>query len=357
LVVSNLKKVRACSNCGTPRAISKEERWQDNGIISVFRPGTPALRDIFYEVSGFNDLIENIEGVIGRSMDHIVLEARRNEVLPYLQDYFSGITGLAVRVAGRRLVYKTVAGLGAVYGFGHFEVKDIKRGHSVSVYGENVYNTNMLAGDLAATFNAVERLPASISVEENGNGVLCTISIGTEPGKELTSRFVEEFVPPKPGSVQFDRCPECGVPMYLKNVRFDKEKGSITDTVTGRRMIFITMSNIEALLRELQLELGEEITSTILRAQKDYTRNTVKVEEIEEGYLSVRQFFGIRGMGNLVKYELDGNRLEAKVENARPNLLVVGLLHGMFEIVTGKNSQVEYSLEDDGTVTVLVEAD
>lgn len=351
-----MKKVKTCSSCGTPREIYKEERWQDNGTILVFRPGTPPLRDIFYEVSGFNYLIEHIEAIIGRSIARIVFEGRRLEVLPYLETYFSGTRGFAVRLAGRRLVYDTVANLGAVFGFGHFEVKDIQRGKSFSVYGENVYNNNSLAGDLAATFNALERKPASMVIEEYGKGILCTVSVGEEPEESITSRMVEEFAPAKPGSVGFQMCSVCGVPMYLRDVNFDRENGCITDTTTGRRMIFLTMSNIEAILRELQAELGEEITSEILEAQKDYTKKTVNKEEIVEGHPSVRQFFAIRGMGNLVKYELKDNRLSAELENARPYLLAVGLLQGMFEILTDKDSGLDYSLEDDGTLKVLVEA-
>jgi hypothetical protein len=356
-VVVSVKKPKVCQECGMPRDVAKENRWQNDGTISSFRTGprVPVQRTLYYEVDGLNDLFMNIEKLIGQPISLIVAEGRRKNINEYLEEYFSGLRGVAARSIGRRTVYNTIAKLGAIFGLGHFEVRDIRKGRYVKVYGRDTYSIPLLSGDLMAAFNAVERLPASVDVEVENEGLIFTVSRSEEPEEEISSRLETPFIPTKPGSIQFERCKSCGAHIDMKHTRFDLDRGVITDETTGRRMTFTGMSNFEAILRELQVELGEEIILSILTAQKDYTKSTVQRDEIATE-ADVRHFLAIRGMGNLIGYELDNGRLEAEIDNARPYTLVIGLLHGIFELLTGKEGKVDYSLAGDGTLTVIIGA-
>ncbi len=141
----------------------------------------------------------------------------------------------------------------------------------------------------------------------------------------------------------------------MKDVIYDYEEGIITDKKTGRRMTFLSTSNMEAIFREFELELGEEIIPVILEAQKDYAKNTLRSEEITSEN-DVRYFFALRGLGELIDYDLNDNRLEVKMENAYPYLLVVGLLHGMFEIITGRAGNLSYAEDEDENLLISIEA-
>jgi len=352
-----VKRVKVCPECGVPKDISKENRWQDNGAILTFSGGNEIVRErsAFYEVAGLNELFQNIEASIGKSIFRIIVEARRKDTLGFLEEYLSGIKGVFARSVGGRIVYNGVATIGATFGLGRFEVQDIKRGEYFTVYCRNVYSVPLLAGDLAAAFNAVERLPAAVDVKEVEGGLLCTISRGEESETSLSSRLEPEYVAPKPGSIHFDRCTKCDTPLYMKDVIYDYEEGIITDKRTARRMTFLSTSNMEAIFREFELELGDEIIPVILEAQKDYARNTLRGEEIASES-DVRSFFAIRGLGELIDYDLNDNRLEAKIENAYPYLLVVGLLHGMFEILLGRKGKVSYTMDEDENLMTSIEA-
>jgi hypothetical protein len=351
-----VKKVKVCPECGVPKEISKENRWQNSGAILTFDGSKEIARErsSYYEVAGLNELFQNIEGLIGKSIFHIVAEARRKDILGYLEEYLSGLRGILARSIGGHMVYKSVATIGATFGLGRFEAQDIKRGEYFSVYCRNVYSVPLLVGDLTATFNAVERLSATVYLKEVKDGLLCTISRGEED-ETISSRLKAEYVAPKPGSIHFDRCTRCNTPLHMKDVVYDYEEGIITDKKTGRRMTFLSTSNIEAIFRELEVELGEEIIPIIIEAQKDYAKNTLQSEEIA-GESDVRNFFALRGLGNLIDYDLNDNRLEARMENAYPYLLVVGLLHGMFEILTGREGEISYAEDKDESLLISIKA-
>jgi hypothetical protein len=352
-----MKKVKVCPECGVPKGISKENRWQDNGAILTFNSDKVTVRErsAFYEVAGLNELFQNIEALIGKSIFRIIVEARRKDTLGFLEEYLSGMRGVFARSIGGRVVYNSVATIGATFGLGHFEVQDIKRGECFTVYCKNVYSVPLLAGDLAATFNAVERLPATVDLKEVEGGLLCTISRGEEEETVLSSRLEPVYIAPKPGSIRFDRCTKCDTPLYMKDVVYDYEQGIITDKHTGRRMTFLSTSNMEAIFREFELELGEEIIPVILEAQKDYAKKILRWEEIaSESYL--RDFFAIRGLGKLIDYSLNDNGLKVKMENAYPYLLVVGLLHGMFEILSDREGKLSYAEDEDENLLISIEA-
>ncbi len=349
-----MKKVKLCPECGVPRRISKENRWQDNGAILTFDRDKVRERSAFYEVAGLNEFFRNVEALIGESMFRIIVEARRKDVLGFLEKYLSGMRGVLARSLGGRIVYHNVATVGATFGLGHFEVREVKRGEYFTVYCRNVYSVPLLAGDLMATFNAVERLPAAIDIKEVEGGLVCTVSRG-ERDETISSRLEPVYVAPKPGSIRFERCTRCDTPLYMKDVVYDYGEGIITDKHTGRRMTFLSTSNMEAIFREFEQELGEEIMPVILEAQRDYAKKTLRGDELAS-QSDVRDFFAIRGLGELVGYDLKDNRLEVRMENAYPHLMVVGMLHGMFEIVTGREGKLSYTRGDGESLLVSIEA-
>ncbi|MBN2028444.1 MAG: hypothetical protein JW854_16965 [Actinobacteria bacterium] len=349
-----MKKIKVCAACGVPREISEGSRWESDGTISALR--TPGQRSLFYEVEGIDSLFRNIGEIVGQPVNRIVAEGKRKNTLDFLEGYFSGLMGMLARTIGRRRIYMTIADLGAAFGYGHFKIMDVKRGEYVKVFGRNIYSLPLLTGDLLATFNFTERLPASVIVEEKEGGQIITIKQGEKPEEELSSRLEPVLVVPKPGDIHFDTCASCGAPIDLKSWDFDVEAGVITDNTTGRRMASMGIDQVDAVLRELQEELGEEIIAFILQAQRDYIKSNLGADEIGGGYSYLRHFFALRGMGNLVSYEFDGSRLEAIIENARPPLLVAGVMYGVFESLSSVAGKLDYSLLDDGTLEIKVMA-
>lgn len=346
--------IKVCSYCCVPEEISKGSRWENSGIITAL--ATPGQRSFWYEAEGFNTLFRNIEELVGLPIDRIIIEGKRKNSLEYLQDFLSGIRGFLARAFLRRKVYNSISDLGAIFGYGHFEVLDIKKGEHVRIYGRNIYSMPLLMGDLMATFNAVEGLSADIKVEEESGGFIFIITPGETPEVELSSRLKVEALPLKPGNIDFKWCPRCGVPLDLMEFKWDLEEGTITNDNTERQIASLGMEHIDAVFRELEAELGEDIARIIVTAQRDYAKQALTKEELEGGSRYFNRFFALRGMGNLVQFDMSDNAFAAVVENARPPLMVAGILQGIFEARSESESTCDYKRGDDGTLTVSVKA-
>lgn len=349
-----MSKIKVCPECGVPKILSNGNRWESNGSITA--TVTEGKRGFFYEAGGFIGLFSNLEKSTGMSIDRIVSEGNRKNSVEYLQGLFSGFKGSLVRTLFHNRVYESITNLGTIFGYGHFEMMDIRRGKSVTVYGRNIYCTPMFLGDLMGTFNMMENLPAKVEIKEEGLGYVIKVSEGEKPEEELTSRLQAAPMRMKPGDIAYKRCPACGLPTEFGNLEFDFEEGVITDKVTGRRMTTTGMEQIVAIFRELEAELGEDIVRAILDAQRLYVRGALGREEVEQGYPYLRRFLAFRGMGNMVNYDLRSDGLDAVVENASPTLLLAGMLQGIFELMSGRESACEYRLREEGTLEVAVKA-
>jgi len=116
------------------------------------------------------------------------------------------------------------------------------------------------------------------------------------------------------------------------------------------------MEHIDAVFRELEAELGEDIARVIVQAQRDYTKHALAEGELEGGSRYFNRFFALRGMGNLVQFDMNDDAFSAVVENASPPLMVAGILQGIFEAKSDRESTCDYKRGDDGTLTVSVKA-
>jgi hypothetical protein len=343
---------RLCPFCGVPRVFAKGNSWNDDGTIT--QANNPDHRLFFYEADGLDQLFQRIERLIGLPLDRIIVEGKRKGSLEYVQNVYPGYKRALLRIF-RRKVYQGIADLGAIFGLGHYELLDFSKGEYIKVFGRNIYCLPMFSGDLIAVFNYVEGLPADLSIEERGGGYEVTVVRGKEY-EELVSRLDMVKYTRKPGDVGHERCPECRVPLDLKEYEWDLEEGVITDTVTGRHMVFSGPRELDSIMHELESELGGEIGETIIEAQRLYIKETLQQKEFEQSSRYIFRQFAKRGLGNLVTFDVKRGSMKAVVENAIAPLLLTGILQGIYELTTGDRSAVEYDMADDGTLRVTVTA-
>lgn len=349
-----MAKLKTCNNCGVPREFSRENSWNSDGSITQTK--NPDHRMIFYEAEGVNRLLVNIEELLGVPLDRIVMEGKRKSTYDYLQGMFSGIKLVVIKAFLRRKVYETISGRGSLLGYGHYELLDFKPGEYLEVYGSNVYSLSLFGADIAAVFNVVEGLPAKVSWEDRDEGLLIRVVPGAEVDEEIATRLVRVVLPRKPGDISYERCPLCAIPVDFKGFTWQLEKGTITDDATARRMAILGAEGIESIFRELEAELGEELSKTIVEAQRRYIVETLQREEVRQDPSYLTRQLALRGMGNLVRFDLGGDRLEAVVENALPPLLVAGMLQGIFDLLRGEGSRCSYERDGGGTLSLTAES-
>ncbi|MBN1289652.1 MAG: hypothetical protein JXA49_08460 [Actinobacteria bacterium] len=349
-----MAKSKNCSYCGVPEAFHNDVQWNSDGTIH--QKWNPDHRRFFYETSGLDLLFKNLKELLGDTIDHIVVEAVRKTTYDYFESLLSGIKGQAIRALPRKKMYEKVADMGSTFGIGRLELMDVKRHEYVKIRGRNVYSTLLHKGDLVGIYNSIEGVPADINVEENGDSCFFTITADDKSSGDLSERLERIVLPRKPGNLDFKKCPGCGLPLYLTDCAWNIEEGVITDNKTKRNMSLIGPEGLDAVFRELEEELGEDIPRTIVDAQRRYVVETFKPTELgyEAGNLSF--LLALRGMGNLVQFILGDDLMQAVVENADPPLMVAGMLEGFFELITVKKSTSEYIAGDDGTLEIRVKS-
>ena len=246
------------------------------------------------------------------------------------------------------------ADLGALMGYGHYELRDWRKGEFIKVYGENIYCLPLISADLIATFNFIEGLPADLQIKDYDGGKLITVKRGERFERAGLPSLEYRKIPRKPGKVALERCPECDLPIDLKKSSWSTEKGTIVDNESGRNMVLMGPNEIDSIFLALEAELGEEVNRAIVEGQCRYVREELQERETSRGGRFLARQLALRGMGNIVRFEMGEGRLRAEVENASPYLMVAGLLKGIFEALAGVRSDCDYQLADDGTLSVEV---
>jgi hypothetical protein len=345
--------IKRCAECGVPRIIAKQHVWGDNGTI--IQADNPGYRLVYIEVGVLERIFENVQELLGMNIDRMIIEGKRKAALDYLLRMLAGFKGFIVRHLARRQAYEMIATLGTALGYGRFEVLGFKHGKEVRVFGKNIYSIPLMYGDLKATFNAVEGISAKLDFEPERDGYLITLQPGEE-AIELVSRIEHKKAPQKPGDLRFERCPRCGVPLDIGRLSWDEKEGTISDTIYHRRIAIIDPEGIESVFRELESELGEDISQTIIDAQRLYALHAKKNGTAQSDAQDIVMELALMGMGNIVKYDTRDNVMEAVVENSPLPLLVLGTLQGIFDYSMGRESSCEYRREDDGTILAKIEA-
>jgi hypothetical protein len=200
----------------------------------------------------------------------------------------------------------------------------------------------------------VEGLPADLQIKDYEQGKLITVRRGEQYDTKRSSPVEYRRIPRKPGAVHLERCPECDLPIDLKKSSWSPEMGTIVDNESGRNMALMGPNEIDSVFLALEAELGEEVNRAIVEGQCRYVRGELQERETSQGGNFLARQLALRGMGNLVEFKMGEGALRAEVENAGPYLMVAGLLKGIFEALSGLDSDCDYHLAGDGTLSVEV---
>ena len=111
---------------------------------------------------------------------------------------------------------------------------------------------------------------------------------------------------------------------------------------------------IDAIFSDLENELGEDIPRMAVESQRRFVRNgPYMVSEITNED-DMRRELAVRGLGEL-KYLKTGKKgVQMTLEHATMHLWVAGLTQGLYELVFGEESEVEWELSEDARLEVNV---
>jgi hypothetical protein len=172
--------------------------------------------------------------------------------------------------------------------------------------------------------------------------------------KEWLKRRRYDF---KPGEIAYERCGRCGIPLEVTHLAWDLEEGTVHDPESGRRMALIGPYAMDAVLQDLESELGGSIPEAVVEAQRRYVRSRVEGGQWRRGGATFNRLTALRGLGNITWFEADERHLSVRIQNSCMPLLVLGMAQAIYESAMNKEgSTYAWKISEDGDFefTILI---
>ena len=297
--------VKVCNECGVPYAVSKDLVWHRNGVITQAKD--PDHRMIFYESDNLDNLLLGIEEIIGVPIEHIAVESKRREVKQYVENLLPTAVRKIARYGGLGLMIRKLSRVGKAYGYGNVRLADrrvrFNEDDFVTMVVDNPHSILFYCGENLGAWEAIDGRECRVRYEEITAGTFeVTNYIGQHP-IELSERLQEPDYGYKEGDLHFERCPRCLIPLDVADCRWDLELGTINDPATGRRMAIFGPAGFEAILDDLEAELGEAIPEAVIEAQRRYVERTLVGGDLGKGTEAYKGRFDNKTFLNLALIE------------------------------------------------------
>jgi hypothetical protein len=347
-----------CPECGVPQQISSTRTWLNNG--DIVQTGNETHRACFIETESLDPIYTSLSTLLGLPIDRLVIDlaGKGNG------DYVRAITPKNVIEMLRdgtlpaETMMKAMHMVAGFSGYGKYELVDFKNEGDpddyVTIRVANPYSLLLVCGSVKGAIEVIaDRGHGTCEWEETAPDTYdITIGIGGEHEEELDERFKIEEYKHQDGNIELERCATCSAPLALREYQWDIDEGITRNSRTGRRMALVGPYVLDPLFRELEKELGEDITSMTIEAQRRYTRNGMySIDEIsDQGDLKTQ--LALRGFGNLQEIEMSKKGLHMRIANAANYLLTAGMVQGLYEDGFGMDSNIDWGLSDEGVLEV-----
>jgi hypothetical protein len=347
---------KLCPACGASKRVNKEHDWLSNGTI--VQRENPDHRMIFIETDNLQSTFTVAEEIINMSIERIIVEAKRRATYDFVNSTLPGIVKAIIRVVGMRPVVSNIEALGSVMGYGNIKLVDLHHRYGKEDYAKisikEPYSVPLFCGDLAGAFNAIRQRQVAVEYEEVApDEYLVTGHVSAHP-VELQDRLKPRAYQHKPGDISYDRCSKCGGPMELSEYRWDMDRGVIENRTNGRRMALLGPASLDAVISELEEELGETIPAAVVEAQRRFIMSGFySLEEVASEEL-FRSQLAIRGLGNVSELQWGEGGLRFRLQNPCLCPVIAGMALGFFEMASGGRNHVEYEQAEDGDLVVEI---
>lgn len=375
-----MEEIELCPRCGIPSLIGRELRWGDNGVIAV--ADSPQNRMVLFESNVIDKIFTGMEEMLGRPVRPMVIESRRRETRRFIERSFPfevrntlliGDTGTGtgaspftkvISGALRRLrkeLSQRVVGVGKVFGYGDIVLSEGWDGEDEHPWRSFVirrpYSLTLWMADVLGTVEAFEGMDMRVESERVGDDAYL---VRVRPGAhelELAGKLRRRRYRFKPGGIEFERCPGCGVPVDISCYRWDLGEGTITAADTSRRVAVLGSQAIDAVFWDLEEEYGLEVFEAAVEAHRVFVKSRVSREMVSGLARSLPTLTALRGLGYVTRLEGGGGGVEITIRNACLPYLLVGMAKGLYELLAGaKSSRHRWDFTEDGDLRLAVYA-
>lgn len=289
-----------------------------------------------------------------------IIEFQRNAAIDVIDNALRGpLKAVRWTSPGKKLTVGIFCRLAVWSGQSYARTVLYKSGELGEAIVRNPFNRELMAAIIVGAFESLERKPFGHTWKNvEGDDV---ISIWPEPSRpDIAERLVHAHLPTKKGNRSYPRCPWCGAPSVL-NLKWYPDEGKIMDTRHGVRMAFLDCHTTRVVFRELAKELGDDIYPIIIDAQWAFSLRYLREEFLGGGdvggtvdrdtfYTQVLDTMTLRGLGNMLSHEIEGDTLNVVVENPFEEHCLAGMFSAMYMLGEGKPAKVSWRELDPSTL-------
>jgi hypothetical protein len=351
-----MSDIKLCPECGVPRNISKHNTWLSNGTI--LEDNDPDHRVVFIENDSLRDAFAGVEKILGISIEHIIVESQRRSTYESVIRTLPVPLKLLVRYTATGLIARYLKKSGQVNGKGAIEITSFQRrkgkGDYIKLRIREPFSLAHFCGNFAGAIEGVDKREVNVTYEELApDEYELTAHMSAHP-RGLQERLQRKAPHYKPGDIELARCGTCGVPAVISDYEWLWDRGLIVNKKSGRRMIVVSTATQDAIMDELIAELGDAVTQAMVDAQRSLVASGFFSTDEIKGTDDFRTQFAYRGLGNIVEIDFDQDHLHVRIENPCLQPMVVGLIQGLYEGASGRQSNLEWEATADGDLVVDV---
>ena len=350
--------MRFCRKCGVPLVVGKDLVWKDNGIIVQRRD--PDHRIIFMESENLDGLFQYIEKSIGSPIEHIIIESVRREARRYVENSIPALlTKLGHRLSATLIIDKTVD-IGHGFGMGQIEIVEkhfsTKGNDYMTVEIIQPRSITQFCGELLGAFEAATGRDGLVEYEKTGDNAYRIMVRSGEHPRELEEYLHVGKYSSRQGDMRFDRCSACNTPLDISYCDWDMKRGLIFNRGNQRRMSLYGPGPIEAVFKDLERELGEDIPNLAIEAQRRYVKNAMR-EEGGKRVSEYRYMYALRGLGYLSSVETSDGFVTATIFNPCVLPILIGTVQGLYELSAERDCSLHgWSLSTEGDLEITIDA-
>lgn len=331
---------------------ARSYEWRGDGTVVGSDTAVPLQRAIV-EAGELERLLDALSETIGMSVDRFLVESQKNVGKALYTTMPARHFGLVPNrrylrpLFIARLFMRPVSDRIAELGNGRPSIEEYRAGCYWVLRFCNPCVIPMLIGSSMGIFESMEKTSSSRYEHRlEGEDLLITIRHGgTAPCSE--KRLYLEEVRPGGGPFRFDRCPDCSAPLPAALCfDWDIDSGFILNRLTGKREVVVAVQSLNAMVRELESELGDEIPGILYETQKRLEGErltplgTGTPGVFWDGYLTD---LAVHGLGYPLEFEAGTDRVAATTGNTYNQLLYAARLAAGLEKLTGRGSRIEWS--------------
>jgi hypothetical protein len=306
-------------------------------------------RITFLELGELEGLFDDLSVMIGVPVDHILIEAEKNvgkafyastplRYLKYAPKNPRFRPSWVARAAVRG-VRTDVAGLGS----GVLRADGYDPRGSMTLRISNPVFPARTVGNSVGIYESIERIHGAeyeYGIEDGDLVLTMRHAGGSAAGEPLSeTRLLLDEIVPGYGPVDYERCPSCDTPLDAsRSLEWDLSRGRITNRLTGKREVVGAVQSVNAMMRELEAELGEEILKPIFACQKEITRQQLERDGFDRRAGFWDRFFyscALKGLGFPLDCDADDETLTVEIRNSYNQVLYAARVASAFEYNTG----------------------